>query len=248
MKKLTCDIEETFGYWSIIDNTTIIKNGHTHVLAKCKCGKEQLVGLSDLKNKRSSGCKSCKARERGIDIQIGDKHKHWTIINGPKLSKNHNIIWEAICDCGKNTRWMQGNELTNPNRCFQCYKCAAIKRGNMQASNNGKIGDLYKTKYTKIKRSAEIRNIEFKMSIKYLWDLFISQKQKCAITGDYIECINNAPLDRLDSSIGYVKNNVQWVTPQSNISKHVMTMNELYEFCKKVLNYANQQPSSVEIH
>lgn len=40
-----------------------------------------------------------------------------------------------------------------------------------------------------------------------------------------------------------LKGNVQWVTYQANLSKHVMTMEQLYEFCRKVLNHANQQPS-----
>ena len=42
---------------------------------------------------------------------------------------------------------------------------------------------------------------------------------------------------------GYIEGNVQWVTYQSNLSKHVMTMEQLYEFCRKVLDHANQQPS-----
>lgn len=33
----------------------------------------------------------------------------------------------------------------------------------------------------------------------------------------------------------------KWV--QANVSKHTMTMDELYQFCKDVLNHANQQPS-----
>jgi hypothetical protein len=36
---------------------------------------------------------------------------------------------------------------------------------------------------------------------------------------------------------------VQWVTPQANKCKHVLSMSELYEFAHKVLNHANQQPS-----
>lgn len=33
------------------------------------------------------------------------------------------------------------------------------------------------------------------------------------------------------------------VTYQANVSKHTMTMEQLYEFCNKVINHANQQPS-----
>ncbi len=81
------------------------------------------------------------------------------------------------------------------------------------------------------------------MFLKYLWNLFQEQKQICAITGDYIPNIEEASLDRIDSSKGYIEGNVQWVTYQANLSKHVMTMEQLYEFCRKVLNHANQQPS-----
>lgn len=56
-------------------------------------------------------------------------------------------------------------------------------------------------------------------------------------------CIEEASLDRIDSSKGYIEGNVQWVTYQANLSKHVMTMKQLYEFCRKVLNHANQQPN-----
>ena len=79
--------------------------------------------------------------------------------------------------------------------------------------------------------------------MEYLWNLFKSQKQVCAITGDFIESIDDASLDRIDSNNYYVEGNVQWVTYRANVSKHTMSMNELYEFCKKVINYANQQPS-----
>ena len=85
--------------------------------------------------------------------------------------------------------------------------------------------------------------ISFSVSIEYLWNLFQTQKQTCAITGDHIQSIDEASLDRINSSNGYVKGNVQWVTKQTNVSKHIMSMEELYEFCKKVLKHANQQLS-----
>ena len=88
-----------------------------------------------------------------------------------------------------------------------------------------------------------MRDIKFDVSLEYLSNLFEEQKHICAITGDYIESINDASLDRIDSAGGYTVGNVQWTTYQANVSKHVMSMDELYKFCKKVLDYANQQPS-----
>jgi hypothetical protein len=148
------------------------------------------------------------------------------------------------CDiCKETTKWVQGNELMNPNKGFKCQKCASIDRIDNITLANGRVGELTLTQYTRIQRSAEKRNIEFDISLEDLWNLFESQKQICAITGDYIKTIKNASLDRIDSSLGYIKDNVQWVTFQANVSKHVMSMSELYEFCNKVLNYANQHPS-----
>lgn len=100
------------------------------------------------------------------------------------------------------------------------------------------------TRYSKLKKSAIKRGYPFEVSIDFLWNLFLSQNHICAITGDYIESIKGASLDRIDSTKGYTEDNVQWVTYQANVSKHTMSMNSLYEFCRKVLNHANQQPST----
>ena len=242
MKKSTCKLGDQFGDWSIIDETTFTKGGHTYVKAQCKCGKIEDKCLSDLRNGRSKSCRSCAAQSRSRQIKIGDKYKHWTVINGPQTTEHQCVVWECQCDCG-NTRWIQGNELTNPNKCFQCARCAAKERGAIQAERNGKVGELTLTRYTKLQRSAETRNISFNISMEYLWNLFEYQNHTCAITGDYIPSITEASLDRIDSNGNYEEGNVQWVTYQANVSKHTMSMNELYEFCKKVLNHANQQPS-----
>ena len=94
-----------------------------------------------------------------------------------------------------------------------------------------------------MKKLAIKRGYSFEVSMDFLWNLFLNQNHICAITGDYIKSLSGASLDRIDSSKGYTEDNVQWVTCQANLSKHIMSMDSLYEFCRKVLNHANQQPS-----
>ena len=103
-----------------------IKNGHSFVKVKCKCGKIQDLMLSDLTSSRAHSCRSCAARNRGWSnrLKIGDTVKNWTIIGGPRL-KVHNIQFEVRCKCGY-TRWIQPNELLNPNKCFSCKNSACI--------------------------------------------------------------------------------------------------------------------------
>ena len=242
MKNLNCKLGDTFGNWTVIDDNTFVKGGHTYVKVQCKCGKIEDKCLSDLVNGRTKSCRSCAARSRGISIKIGDKYKSWTVIGGPELFNGTHIKYEVQCECGT-TKWVQANELTNSNRNFKCAKCAAKERGAAQAERNGKIGELTLTRFTKLQRSAEKRNIEFLVSLEYLSNLYKSQNHICAITGRQINSIDDASLDRIDSSKGYIEGNVQWTTYQANVSKHIMTMEELYQFCKDVLNHANQQPS-----
>lgn len=246
MRKLACKNNDKFGYWVVINNNPVIKNGHTYVTVKCKCGKIQDICLSDLVHKRTTGCKKCKGVERRNPnkIKIGQIVKNWIVLNGPKLNKNDSYVWEIRCTiCNNSTRWIQGNELTNPNKCFKCRKCAAIARGTKVTLKNGRIGELTKAKRTKIKTCASDRDLIFNVSIKFLWELFILQNRCCAITGDKLSNINNASLDRINSNLGYIENNVQWVTKQANLSKHVMSTKEFILFCQKVIDNANQQPS-----
>ncbi len=174
-----------------------------------------------------------------MDIKVGDKFGDWTVINTDVLSRNKARYVQCQCKCGTET-YKLPIELLYENRDFQC---AQRERALQTTITNGRVGDLTLTEHTRLRRSAEKRGYAFEVSIEYLWNLFQEQKQICAITGDYIPNIKEASLDRIDSSKGYIEGNVQWVTYQANVSKHTMTMEQLYEFCRKVLNYANQQPN-----
>ena len=176
-------------------------------------------------------------------IKIGDKYKHWTVIDGPFRNRHASLVWLCECDCHKTKRYFQGNALVKPNGNFQCAKCAVPTRIEQFLCIKGKIGNLRQGKFSKIQRCAKARKIEFNLTKEYLNDLFESQNGLCAITGDSLEDINKASLDRINSNKPYIEGNVQWVTVQANKSKHILSMQELYEFCHKVLNHANQQPS-----
>lgn len=93
-----------------------------------------------------------------------------------------------------------------------------------------------------IKRSSNIRGIEFKLSKTFLYKLFLKQDQKCAISGvnikfaetydDYISGANTCSLDRIDSNKAYTKNNVQWVHKTVNIMKSSLIDTEFIQWCK----------------
>ena len=242
MKGISLELGQRFGKWEVIDSTPVSKNGHLYYKCKCDCGTEKDVCGSDLVRKRTTRCKKCVALHRRVLIPIGTKSKNWTIIGEPIIGNNRSLMYLVECNCG-NTRYMNASEFYNTKKAIACSKCSGIIRGKNLKIKNGLIGELSFGKYERIKRIAIKRNISFNVSLSYLWDLYLLQNKKCAITGDSICDINKASLDRIDSTVGYLENNVQWVTYRANVSKHTMTMQELYNFCQKVLNHANQQPS-----
>lgn len=241
MEKLKLNIGDKFGEWTVIDTNRFSKNGHTYVQCQCSCGEIKDIASSALLRGKTSSCKSCSAKKRTSNLKIGEKYKHWTILEGP-VYDNSTAYYKVKCDCGKE-QFLRPTDLKSKTKYFQCQSCAQKERAIKTTINNGRIGDLTLTEYTRLKRSAEKRGYVFEVSIDYLWNLFQEQKQICAITGDFIPSIKEASLDRIDSTKGYIEGNVQWVTQQANLSKHIMTMEQLYEFCRKVLNHANQQPS-----
>jgi hypothetical protein len=242
MRKLDIKVGDEFGDWTVINIDIPSRNKARYIQCRCKCGAINEINASALRNGKSSSCKSCSARKRTTKLEVGSKYKHWTIIDGPEYI-NSTAYYKVRCDCGTEA-YKLPIELLYKDKDFQCEKCAHKENMESIRKKNGEVGGLTKTEHTRLKRSAEKRGYTFEVSIEYLWNLFQEQKQICAITGDYIPNIKEASLDRIDSSKGYIEGNVQWVTQQANLSKHVMTMEQLYEFCRKVLNHANQQPST----
>lgn len=242
MNKLDIKVGDKFGEWTVIDIDRFSKHGHTYVQCKCSCGNIKDIASTALKRGKTSKCKKCAARSKTTQLQVGSSIKDWTILEGP-VYVNSTAYYKVQCKCGK-VLYKLPLELLDSNKYFCCDDCAHVKNMEKIRKQNGQIGDLTKTMFTRIKRAAEARKIKFDVTMGFLWNLFLEQERLCAITGDRIDHIGNASLDRIDSTGEYTEGNVQWVTKQANLSKHVMSMKELYEFCQKVLNHANQQPST----
>ena len=240
---LKVEKNEVFGMFRVINNMPIIKGGHSFVEVECMhCGNRIIKCVSDLKARRSTACKQCLGKRKQIPIKIGGQYGKWTVISGGLYGiRKNSVVYKCQCSCG-NTSTLSSYELRSgkSTQCKQCGHKQAMQHNAMQRN----AGNLTVSKYSRLKRIAETRKHVFLVEMQYLWHLYLSQNKQCAITGDYIEDINKASLDRIDSSIRYVVGNVQWVTKQANLSKHVMTLKELYDFCKKVLDHANQQPST----
>ncbi len=96
-----------------------------------------------------------------------------------------------------------------------------------------------------IKKREEHRNDICNLTIQDLWNQFQKQKELCALTNIKLELprqtrqgnVGNASLDRIDSSKGYSKDNIQWVHKDINWMKQDFDENYFVNMCNLVSNH-----------
>jgi len=190
-----------------------------------------------------------KIRNRGggvhmVDIS-GERFGYYTVIN--KLEKENNnrgAIWQVVCDCG-NVREVLSYHL----RSGESKSC-----GDCLEHHNWKgVGEMSGNDFANIRRGAEKRNMIFDISKEYVWDLYLKQDKKCALTGldirfvrgyeNHRKAAKTASLDRINSKLGYVKGNVQWIHKVVNIMKWHLDEDYFIEMCRKVVEYNESEIS-----
>ena len=108
--------------------------------------------------------------------------------------------------------------------------------------NNSKLAKFIYRKYQVAKSSAKRKNLNFDLSPEFLLELYNKQEGKCYYTG--IKMLMNQScnphllsLDRINSTLGYTKNNVVFCCFHVNIMKRDLTINEFFQFCKQIVEY-----------
>ena len=160
-------------------------------------------------------------------------------------SDHHGVKWIVLCDCGKEFRKGATELLRKPRRPNQApQSCGCYQKRNRSPKYKG-VGDLSSTKFRGIMARAKHRGTPFKITIKQAWDLFVKQDRRCALSGvplvlhpsSVVEGASTASLDRIDSSKGYVRGNIQWVHVQLNFMKHSLLEEEFVRWCGLVARH-----------
>ena len=109
------------------------------------------------------------------------------------------------------------------------------------------FGKISGSLWSRILISAKERNIEVNITIEEAWNQYIIQDGLCALTGLKLELEdqywvkdNNkvtGSLDRIDSTKGYNKDNIQWVHKRINFMKLDSTQQDFIQWCDLVSNY-----------
>lgn len=183
--------------------------------------------------------------------EIGHQFNDWTVVDNklrqcPTIKqKVKGVVVE--CKCGNDA-------ILPPSYLYRgkSQRCQRCKGDRLSALKFKGVGELSSSYFTQIKRNAKHRNLTFNVPIQYLWDLFIQQEQKCALSGveitlskSYANKIRKgrtkgraiyetASVDRINSNKGYEKGNVQWVHKTVNLMKNNLNQQLFIDFCNQI--------------
>lgn len=129
-------------------------------------------------------------------------------------------------------------------RCKDCINKRNEKYFKALNEDQDKALDkMLKTRFFAAKRRAEKKGFEFDITIEFLHELWDKQKGLCSITklpmtnNFKMDQFNyNVSVDRIDSSKGYTKDNVQLVCNIVNRMKLDLSMRELVKLCKIIVD------------
>ena len=236
------------GYWDF-DNNKWVYGTTQQDLAKIAGISERMVGR-DIHHYKIK-----KHREEipaGLDVK-GKKFgllKPVRLISIEKKQHGHNQYssyiynWECECDCGtmceKTDRSLRHHDYnsTIKNSCG----CENKKFARWESL------DIIPRHFNRIKTSAKRRKLEFDLTPEFLHELFHKQKSRSAISGRELlmpdkkgkgtglsQCVSDnrdliASLDRIDSSKGYTKDNVWWISRRENSCKMDLSIEDMEQF------------------
>lgn len=166
----------------------------------------------------------------------------------PKNDKSH-TYYKCLCDCGNTTIVKKHDLIRHHKLSCGCHRksvgTAHLKKWRSNGginSNSQFVGDVSGTIWYRIMSNAKERNLNITITKKDAWNLFQKQNGICALTGMKLTLsplskdkhTNTASLDRIDSSLGYSENNVQWIHKDINLMKLDFPNEYFIAMCKRV--------------
>lgn len=158
------------------------------------------------------------------------------------------------CTCCK--EWLPETKFSNDssnlhgNRGGRCSQCKNCQRKKYYAERQRLLKDDFAAFRYKMqqalksaKRRAKMHNRYCDIDIEYLFYIWQQQNGKCALTGIpmtykfYEGRVNsNLSIDRIDSTKGYTKDNIQLVCMAANQMKNDLPQEEFLNMCKLVIS------------
>ena len=173
---------------------------------------------------------------------VGKKFNSLLCIDFLKRDK-HGVAWCLWkCDCGNEIKSRAPDVVLGKKK--SC-RCLLYRKGKENPNWNGYEG-ITGNLWSQIKRGTKrkTRILDLNITIEDVWDLYQFQNGMCALSGIKLSLLSGhkdrnytASLDRIDSSKGYIKGNVQWVHKDINRMKQEFSAEKFLNLCKQITDY-----------
>jgi hypothetical protein len=201
----------------------------TELASKLKC----LSGT--IKYKRQQFDISQNTKKQGKNL-AGQKFGKLLVIK-EHLRKNKRIFWFCKCKCG-NDKIVSGHDLATGNT-GSCG-CSHWTSGSDHYLWNG-YKDITGQMWSHLQQRAQKRGIDWQITKQEAWDILENQYFKCKLSNLPINVGENASVDRIDSSLEYTLDNIQWVHKDVNVMKWEYPLDYFVHLCKLVINNSNEE-------
>lgn len=123
-----------------------------------------------------------------------------------------------------------------------CKSCANRKTDN---SHRGLYNEIRVSWFERFKLSAELRGLEWSLTIEDVYSLWVRQSRACAMTGlpigwADVGANHTASIDRINNEKGYMPDNIQLVHKDVNMMRGAFSKEHFVEVCKLVSEQANK--------
>ena len=220
---------------------------------------EQFAKNSSTKDGRQGRCKVCRKKQyeqnRAIILKkeydrrwpngkpkfstrikdiVGQKFAKLTVVRlTGKKAKDGSMLWHCKCDCG-NSCETTGTRLRSDSK--KSCGCLFLEFYEKQGKRHKEISGAFWCSY---RNHAKHLRREFSITMKEAWEIWENQNGYCALSGvqlKFAQCsakggfaLQTASMDRIDSTLGYFKENVQWVHKEVNFMKQAHTDQKFIE-------------------
>lgn len=160
--------------------------------------------------------------------------------NALEVTKLDNGRYAKDCpSCGEQQTYLRKNYAEASLReGKECKKCSNRKTENC---GRGFYRGIRLSWFKKFETSAKLRGLDWTITVDDIADLYEEQEGLCALTGWSIvfpevghHQLTTVSIDRIDSSFGYLKENIQLVDKRVNMMKQSYSQEEFILVCKAV--------------
>lgn len=202
---------------------------------KCDCGNNTTARTGALNRGSKKSC-GCLLKSKRQTVFPGQRFTHLFVEKLDHTGRQGGKYWLCKCDCGSSKVIPNGSLSTGRTKSCGCK--SSELRGNLH-------GEIWLSFWNNKKYDANTRNLEFTVSREQAWQKFLDQNKQCALSGvtivfgkRYSKDETTASMDRIDSSVGYTPENIQWVHKRINFMKSNLSDEELLTWCQRVVSHS----------